>query len=171
VVRVFDLEGLSREDVDVLREVVGQDDGRGVTAGEVQQMLGWAEENHHVTYRYDKLEDAGYVETEKDPERGPSNQLPPRVARATEEGEELVEAVEYEPEDRALDERVERLEKQIEPLRETYGKMKKRIAELEEEVESHDEDLEDVSANVRSLRRAVEQLPAFAEDEFEFADD
>lgn len=153
--RVSELD-LAREDVDVLREVVSQDDGRGVTAGDVQRMLGWAEQNHHVTYRFDKLEEAGYIETQKDPERGPSNQLPPRVATVTVGGEKLLEAVEYDEEDRALEERVERLEKQLSRMRDTYGQVKQRIVEIEEDIEEHDEDLDGVAEDVRNLRRSME---------------
>lgn len=161
--RVTELD-LAREDIDVLREVVNQHDGRGVTAGEVRRMIGWAGENHHVTYRFDNLEEVGYIVTEKDPERGPSNQLPPRVARPTEAGVELIDAVDYTPEDRALEERVERLEKQVGKMAKTYGEVKQRIVALEEELEEYDEDLEEVVNELRAVQGIVES----GKDEFVF---
>lgn len=172
--RVTELD-LAREDVDVLREVANQDSGNGVTAGDIRAMIGWAEENHHVNYRLKKLEERGLVETEKDPNRGPNNQLPPKVAYVTEQGEELVEEVEYEPEDKALVERVERIEKQMSSMRDTYGEVKKRIVKLEEEVEEHDDDLDDIAEEIRSVKRAMDgggrRDESGLASELEFGDD
>lgn len=167
--KVTELE-LAREDVDVLREVRNQDDGRGVTTGEIRQMLGWAEENHHVNYRLEKLEGRGLVKTEKDPERGPNNQLPPKVAYVTEEGEELVEEVEYEPDDKALVERVERIENQMGAMRDTYGQVKQRIVRIEERLDEYDEDLEDVAGELRDLRHSIPDGDSGLAGELEFGD-
>lgn len=168
--RVTELD-LARKDVDVLREVQNQGDGRGVTTGEIRQMLGWADENHHVNYRVEKLEGRGLVETEKDPERGPNNQLPPKVARVTEEGEELVEEVEYEPEDKALVERVERIEQQMGAMRDTYGQVKHRIVKIEERLDEYDGDLDDLSEDLRNLRRSIPEREDGLAGELEFGDD
>jgi chromosome segregation ATPase len=169
--RVTELD-LAREDVDVLREVRNQDDGRGVTTGEIRQMLGWAEENHHVNYRLEKLEERGLVGTEKDPERGPNNQLPPKVAYVTEEGEQLVEEVEYQPEDKALVERVERIENQMGTMRDTYGEVKQRIVEIEERLDEYDEDLDDLAEELRNLRRSLpDENGGGLATELEFGDD
>lgn len=167
--RVNELD-MPRKDADVLREVVSQDSDRGVTAGEVKENIGWADENYHVTYRYDNLEDAGLVETEQVPERGKSNQIAPRVAYPTEEGRNLAEALEFEPEERPVEERVERLEKQVGTMRETYGEVKERIVKIEEQLEEYDGDLDDVAADVRALRRAFEEDGIVVGEDFEFAD-
>jgi predicted transcriptional regulator len=169
--RASELE-MPKKDVEVLCEVVSQDAGRGVTAGEVKENTGWAEENYHVTYRFNNLEERGLVETEQVPERGKSNQIAPRVAWPTDEGVSLAEEVEFEPAEKPAGERLEQLEKQVASMRSTYGEVKERIVGLEEDLEELDGDVEDVAEDVSDLRRAVGQLPMFSadEEEFEFAD-
>lgn len=162
---------MPREDIDVLREIVSQDRGRGVTAGDVRAMVGWADENHHVTYRFDNLEERGLVETEKDPGRGPNNQLPPRVASATEEGMELIGAVEFEQEDAEWSERFKMVEKQMGKIRDTYAEVKQRIVEIEETLEEYDRDLDEIDSDVEALREAFERDGIAMKEDFEFADD
>ena len=152
--RVRDLD-LSREDIEVLREVASHDD-RGATTSDVMDVLGWAEESHHITYRFDKLEDRGYVETAKDPERGPTNQLPPRVARVTDSGHQLVGEVEINSSESELEEKVEKLAKQVSRMRDTYGDVKQRIVDIEEEIKDLDADVDDMAEDVRNLRRSMD---------------
>jgi chromosome segregation ATPase len=166
--RLSDLD-MPSEDVEVLREVVNRHTDRGVTAGEVKKSLRWARENYHITYRFDRLEERDLIETQQVPERGKSNQIPPRVAYPTDEGRNLVEQVNFKPEEKALEERVERLEKQIGVMRDTYGDVKERIVEIEERVEEYDRELNDIVSDVRALRRAFER-EKIVDEEFDFAD-
>lgn len=144
------------------------------TVTTLREAIWWADKNQHVHYRLDKLEERELVETWKDDEGEFAGPLPPRRARLTESGREVLEVVdEDEGRPDGVEERLERMEKQVGKMRSTYGEVKERIVELEDEVESVDGDVEGVAEDVQNLRRAVEQLPMFSadEDEFEFADD
>ncbi|WP_323676896.1 hypothetical protein [Halorubellus sp. PRR65] len=164
---------LEREDVEVLREVANHGD-RGVTTGEVVRVVGWATENHHVTYRFNKLEERGLIASRQESARGQGNQIDPRVAYATDAGEELAEEVEFDPSNAPMDERLERLEKQMGKMRDTYGAVKQRIVGLEDEVEEledeFDRDLEELNDDIEGLKRTVNNGEDSLVDELEFGD-
>ena len=144
------------------------------TVTTLREAIWWADKNQHVHYRLDRLEEKDLVETWKDDDDGDfSGPLPPRRARLSDSGREVLEVVdEDEGRPDGVEERLKRMEKQVGRMRSTYGEVKERIVELEDEVESVDGDVEDVADDVQNLRRAVEQLPMFSsENEFEFADD
>jgi DNA-binding PadR family transcriptional regulator len=143
------------------------------TVTTLREAIWWADENQHVHYRLDKLEERELVETWKDDDGEFSGPLPPRRAKLTESGSEVLEMIdedEARPDD--LEGRVEQLEKQVGAMASTYREIKERIVQTEEDLEDVDGDVDDVVEDVRNLRRAVEQIPMFGadEDEFEFAD-
>jgi chromosome segregation ATPase len=140
------------------------------TVSTLREAIHWASKNQHIHYRLNKLEDRGLVETWKDEKTDGAGPLAPKRADVTGAGEELLEELDDPERPESVEARLDEMERQIKPLQETYGKMKKRVADLEREVESHDEDLDGVAEDVRSLRRALEQLPPFGKDEFEFGD-
>jgi len=81
----------------------------------------------------------------------------------TDDGERLLGegglefAVEPGDDSLTVDERLERLEKQVGRMRETYGEVKRRIVELEDEVKQHDDDLDDLARRLRNLITALEE--------------
>ncbi len=127
------------------------------TATTLREAIYWADKNQHIHYRLDQLASKGLVETWKDEDAGGRGALSPRRATTTDEGEEFLELLNEEdtiPD--TVEERLERLERHLSPMRETYGEIKKRVKELEDEVEEHDEDLDDLAEDVRDIRRFLD---------------
>lgn len=156
--KVEEVEDLAHEDIDVLRELddASHGDGRvSLTTGQLRRRIEWAEKSYHVTYRLDKLEERGMIDTRKDLERGPSNQLPPRVARLTDKGESIAERVEDRVESKELEDRVERLE-HLADIRGTRSvNMQQRIVESEERIDELEQENRHLREDVKKLRRAV----------------
>lgn len=153
---------LAREDEEVLLRLVEQYRGEPIEAGTLADIIPWADgDNDYITYRYDKLEKRGYIETEQLAERATGNQIAPRCAEPTEAGEALADELSIDLDELGAEERLERLEKQQARMRETYGEAKRRIVELETEVEEMDSE---VDAVYTLLRRAVKRLDGEAAD-------
>ncbi|MDS0277364.1 MarR family transcriptional regulator [Halomicroarcula sp. S1AR25-4] len=145
---------LAREDLEVLHAIVSAHNP--VTTSTLREQLHWADSSRKVRYRLDNLEQRGLIETRKDDDRSPAHQMPVRVAAATDAGHEIAEAYEDAPETLPLEVRVARLENQMSPMRNTYGKVKKRIAAIEEDLEEHDADLEEVAEEIQNIKRFLD---------------
>ncbi|WP_157744254.1 helix-turn-helix domain-containing protein [Halopenitus persicus] len=163
---------------DVLEALV--ENGGEATTSEVKSYTG-LERNEVIKYRFGKLAEAGLVETHQPEAR--NGRPAAKVARLTDAAEELLDGdgevdleVEVGDDDLTIDERMERLEKQMAPIRETYGEVKKRVAELEEAVEEHDEELDGIAEEIRNVKRAMDVDGPDTRDgdlasELEFGDD
>lgn len=138
------------------------------TVTTLRESIHWADKNQHIHYRLDKLEERGLVETWKDKEADVAGALAPKRADVTEAGEELLKALDKEDRPADVEQRLTHVEAKVDNMQDAYGEVKRRIRELEAGLESTDGDVEGLADDVRGLRRAVEQLPAFTEDEFEF---
>ncbi|UPV73195.1 hypothetical protein M0R89_11615 [Halorussus limi] len=145
---------LASEDLQVLHVI--HDADHAVTTTTVREQMHWADDSAQIRYRLDKLEDRGLVETWHDDERAEPHQMPPRVAETTDAGDAIADDHDDDRETLPVEERMARIEQQLDRMRDTYGTVKQRIVELEEEVEDHDEDLDDLAEDIRALRRYVE---------------
>lgn len=143
---------------EVLEAIV--ENGGTADTSEVKAYTG-LERNEVVKYRFAKLSEARLVETHQPP--GDNGRPAAKVARLTDDGERLLGegglefAVESGDDSLTVDERLERLEKQVGRMRETYGEVKRRIVELEDEVKQHDDDLDDLARRLRNLITALEE--------------
>ncbi|MFP8953107.1 hypothetical protein ACLI4Z_09075 [Natrialbaceae archaeon A-arb3/5] len=170
-----EVKNLARRDIEVLAQLHDYTDGgkRAVPASRIRDALAWADDNQHIRYRFDKLEDEGLVESWKADEDTPGAQVPPRVAKPTNEGVELAEEIELQKPADTL-ERIERVEKQLARMRETYGQVKQRIVEVEQRVDELegdvDDDLEDLAEDVRNIKRSLDGGPLIDADEMTFDD-
>lgn len=129
----------------------------------LRESFHWAEKNQHIHYRVNQLEDAGLVTTYKDEDARRHGPLAPRKVRVTEDGEEIADEFDENVPD-GLEERMERVEKQLKQMKHTYGDVKQRMVEMEGEVD----DMDSKMAEARLLlKRAIEALgevdPATAE--------
>lgn len=140
--------------IEVLELVVAT--GGSTTTTSLKEATHWATENQHIHYRLDQLEEAELVQTWIDDDSGRSP-LGTRRASSTDAGDEFIDEIDDENKhDKSLEARVERLEEQFAPMRDTYGEVKRRIVELEKAVEEHDDDLDAIAEDVRYLREFVE---------------
>lgn len=143
---------------EVLEAIV--ENGGTADTSEVKAYTG-LERNEVIKYRFAKLSEAQLVETHQPP--GDNGRPAAKVARLTNDGEQLVGegglefAVEPGDDSLTVDERLERIEKQVGRWREMYGEVKRRIVELQEEVEQHDDDLDDLDRRLNSLITALEE--------------
>lgn len=153
---------MPRKDVEVLVVLYERDEPS--TVSDLRDVLAWADESHHVTYRLDKLEERGYVESEKDDSRGRDNQLAPRVAWTTDDGDNLAAAVEVDWDTMEIEERVEVVEGQLDHFRSTYAEAKRRIHECEEEIEELESENERLREDVERLQSVVEDLRERVDD-------
>jgi uncharacterized coiled-coil protein SlyX len=143
---------------DVLEALV--ENGGEATTSEVKTYTG-LERNEVIKYRFGKLSEAGLVQTyQPSSENG---RPAAKVARLTDDGEALLDGddevdlgIGVGDDDLTIDERMERLEKQMAPIRDTYGEVKKRIAELEGAIEEHDDDLDDIVEEIENVKHAMD---------------
>lgn len=139
---------------EVLEAIV--ENGGEADTTEVKAYTG-LERNEVVKYRFAKLHEARLVETHQP--RSQNGRPAAKVVSLTDWGEDLLGDegfdldVESGDDDLTIDERVERLEKQVGRMRDTYGQVKQRIVELEEEVEAHDDDLDDLAGKIDDIQQ------------------
>lgn len=139
---------------EVLEAIV--ESGGEASTSEVKHYTG-LERNEVVKYRFAKLAEAGIIKT-RQPE-SENGRPAAKVATLTDEGDSLLSDggldFEVNPGDDALtlDERVERVEKQLKRMRSTYGEVKERIVEIEDEVDDHDEDLDDLVEDIKNVKK------------------
>lgn len=145
---------LSREDLAVLHAVVDAD--RAVSTSTIKEQLHCINTGSQARYRFNNLERRGLIETWHDDDRTPEHQMAVRVAESTEAGREIAEEFDDDTETLPLEARVARLEKQVDKMRDTYGKVKTRIVDLEDEVEEHDADLFEVAEEIRNIKRFLD---------------
>ncbi|WP_227130949.1 hypothetical protein [Halorubellus salinus] len=170
--RALDDIGLEKRDVQVLRRV--QEYGKPLTST-LKESVWWADENQHIHYRLDKLEKSGFVESWGDEyvdSRGP---LDPRRATTTDMGDSILDELDRDDErPDGVEERLTRVEKSLDAMGDTYGKVKQRIVELEEAVdELEDEfgsDLEELNNSIENLKRSVDDGGESLADELVFGD-
>ena len=155
---------LAREDLQTLHAIASA--SRPTSTTTLKEQLHWADSGSQVRYRLDKLEGRGLIETHKDEDRAEDHQMPPRVAVTTSAGDEIAAEFEDEPETLPVEERISRVESQVQNFQRTYNEVRKRIVQIEEEVEQHDEDLESIAQDVRDIRRSIDSSsPTTASDE------
>lgn len=133
---------LAREDLAVLHAVNAAD--RPVTTSTLREQMHWADSGSQIRYRLDKLEERGLVTTEYDDDRTAEHEMAARVAEVTSAGDAIAAEHEDDPETLPVDERLERLEKQVGQIGDTHGQIKNRIVELENAVEDHDANLDNL---------------------------
>lgn len=143
---------------EVLEAIV--ENGGEASTSEVKSYTG-LERNEVIKYRFGKLSEAGLVETHQP---ASNNGRPSaKVARLTDDAEELLDGdggvdlgVDVGDDDLTIDERMTRLEKQFNPIRDSYGEVKKRIADLEKTVEEYDGELDDIVEEIENVKRAMD---------------
>lgn len=168
---------LRERDYQVLRQIVSfhRNTKKPVEASTLSDVFEWADRgngNQKMCYRLKKLGRHDLVETWRAEERAAGNRLAPRVARPTNEGIETYENRFGEDgvQLNTLPERVQRIEKQLSVIRETYGEMKDRVVELEEEIkemqdaiEEYDSELDDLHSNLNAVQKRTEDVREVAE--------
>lgn len=116
-------------------QAIDQHDGEANTT----QIKDWTGIDHNqiIHHRYTKLVDAGLITTREGTTS--TNRTPPLVATLTDAGEEFVENEEYEVVEETdamtMDERVTRLEQQLEKVRSDMWQVKSDIRGLRESFE------------------------------------
>lgn len=158
--KASNIQDLARRDIEVLVLLADytNDGNRHVPARSLRDAIEWADSNADIRYRWDKLEERGLIETRQANEAETNGaQIPPRVASVTDAGSEMAEGVEFaQPAD--VLERMERLEKQVATMRQTYGEVKHRIVQLEDAFDEVQGEIEDVDGDVDELARQIERL-------------
>ena len=165
-----DAPKLNERDREVLRLVANYEPSRAST---IREAVHWADRNQDIHYRWQKLEEHGLIYLEE--QRDDTVPINPKVARITQDGHnELAEHLE-EDAPRTVQERIERLEKQMSKMRETYGEVKQRIVRTEErinELEADvDGDLEALNSDIENLKRSIDDAPLMDASEMQFVDD
>ncbi|MFP9060994.1 hypothetical protein ACLI4R_10735 [Natrialbaceae archaeon A-chndr2] len=142
---------LSERDLEVLRLTSDYEPTRAST---IREAVYWAERNQDIHYRWSKLADHGLITREE--VESTDYPIPPKEAWITPRGQNV--AVHAERTDqKSLEERVEKIEKQLGAMRQTYGQVKGRIVALEDEIETHDGDLDDIATSVRRIRHSLDE--------------
>ena len=164
--------GLEERDVQVLRRV--QEYGRPLTST-LKQSVWWADENQHIHYRLDKLEESGFVESWGDEDVDSRGPLDPRRATTTDVGDSILTGLEREDErPDGVEDRLTRVEKSLDAMSDTYGRAKRRIVELEETVDEMDDeldrDLDNLAADLENLRQSMDDESDSLTDELVFDD-
>lgn len=145
---------LAREDLAVLHAI--RDANRPVTTSTLREQMHWADSGSQVRYRLDKLEERGLITTEYDDDRTKDHEMAARVATTTDAGDAIAQEHDDDPETLPVEERLKRLEKQVEQIGSTHAKIKNRIVELEDDVDAHDNELADLDERLGRIINLLE---------------
>jgi DNA-binding PadR family transcriptional regulator len=119
---------LAHEDLRILRFVVEQD---GASAPAIRNAFG-IKSSSTSSHRLDKLEDADLVTSEYEDSDDPTG-LPRRIATPTSAAEEVVDVLPDEAkETMTAEQRIDRLERQVDTTRKRIISLHRRVRQLEE---------------------------------------
>jgi chromosome segregation ATPase len=169
---VSDLDAKALEVLEAVYECGGEAD-----TSEIKEYTG-IQKNGIIHYRYEKLEEAGLIETRTGEMEG--TKMPATVAEVTEEAREQIEGGLFAEEEGTVVERMDRLERQQEHVLEEVKGMQREFKnwrfdpETDEEIMAWEladriEELDDLAEDIEDAEALVERLDEM-EDTVDWAD-
>lgn len=149
------LSTLDQLGIDILRALVDHDGEADSTA--LRKYLGLNSDSARSRFNYrvtEYLEPEGLIETHQ-PEPKPGK-YPPKILMLTEDGRELLEELEPESAGSGIADRLQRLEEQVDGLRQENQELREENQKLKELVERSD--VEMVTGRVQELTGDVDRL-------------